>query len=99
MTNAQEIKVKQIKREMEQSWLFGENEVKRFEVEEFDTFVSVVAEAGLKGDEGTLAQVFGRMSAHIFIGKKGGLTYWTNKGKTKRLEHINLWTVHCEQNH
>lgn len=100
MTKQQEQKVNRIKQVALLEWVINDDyEIKKWEVEENEFFVSVNVEVGLKGDEGTLAAVFGRNSAHIFVGPKGGMTYWRKKGKNKRLKYINLWEVHCAQNH
>lgn len=72
MTKAQEKMVNKIKYMMEQEFFYDKEkyEVKQFDVNDDKYFVSVVGEVGLKGDEGTLAQVFGRERFHLFIGKK-----------------------------
>lgn len=43
--------------------------------------VSLVIEVGDVGDEGTLAAVFCRQRAHIFIGPKGGCSTYTTSRK------------------
>lgn len=77
MTKAQERKVKMLRRQAETEFSF--TEVKTFEVEENEYFVSVYAVIGLPEDEGTMAAVFARDSIHVFIGKKGGITYPVSK--------------------
>lgn len=75
MTNSQERAIKRIK-ELTNEILYSENyEIKKFEVTDCDYFISVIIETGLKNDEGTLAAVFGRDRAHLFIGKRGAITY------------------------
>lgn len=54
-------------------------EIKQFDIDENEYFVSVVVEVGRKNDEGTLAEVFCRDRAHLFIGKRGGITYPVSK--------------------
>lgn len=55
---------------------FKEYEIKRLEISHAEstalTFVTI--EAGLVGDEGTLAGVFCRDRRHISIGRRGGVT-------------------------
>lgn len=50
-------------------------EIKKFEIDECEYFVSLTVEVGLKGDEGTMAEILCRDYAHLFIGKRGGITY------------------------
>lgn len=80
MTKAQEREVERIRRMAERSLFFGTDkskyEFKTWEVNENEFFVEVRLETGLKGDEGTMAEVFGREFAQLFIGKKGGVTYF-----------------------
>lgn len=54
-------------------------EIKTFEVEDCKYFVSLVVEVGMKDDEGTLAEVFCRDRAHLFIGPRGGIRYPVSK--------------------
>ena len=78
MTRAQERKLEAIRHEAEKSLFWGgpeKYEVKKWEVEEFVSFVSLVVETGMKGDEGTMAEVFARDRAHLFIGSRGKVTY------------------------
>lgn len=78
MTNAQEKKLASIKRNAEEDLFFGgpeKYEIKRWEIKDYQSFVSLVLETGMKGDEGTLAEVFARDRAHLFIGPRGGTTY------------------------
>ena len=77
MTKAQERKVKLIRRDAETCFSF--TEVKQFDVEENEYFVSVYAVIGSPNDEGTLAAVFCRDRVHVFIGKRGGMTIPVNK--------------------
>ena len=100
MTKAQEKTVGRIKAMMEQDFIYDKEryEIKEFEVKENDYFVSVVGEVGLKGDEGTLAQIFVRERFHLFIGKKGGITYYNRKGTRKHLKKCQgLLTISIEQ--
>ena len=54
-------------------------EIKTFEVEENKYSVSVYVVVGLKEDEGTLAEVFCRDTALLFIGPRGGIRYPVSK--------------------
>lgn len=99
MNKIQMNKIDRIKQAAILEWVRdNDHEIKIWEVQDCEFFVSVIVEVGLKGDEGTLASVFGRNRAHIFVGPKGGLSYPTKKGKRKALKFINLWEVHCAQN-
>ena len=77
-------------------------EIKKFEIEECTYFVSVYIETGLIGDEHTAAAIVARDTAHIFVGKRGGLTYpvWNRDKKTterKTFHKITLLEVVCDQ--
>lgn len=63
-------------------------EIKEFEVTETDYGTVIVCSVtGVKGDEGTMAEVFCRVKRHIFIGPRGGLkTSIYNKYKKKFVE-------------
>jgi len=100
MTKAQEKMVNKIKVMMEQEFFYDKEkyEIKRFDVTETEYFVSVCGEVGLKGDEGTLAQVFGRERFQLFIGKNGGITYYNRKGTNKHLKRYEgLLTISLAQ--
>lgn len=90
MTQAQKRAVQRLRRLAEEDLFFGapeKHEFKKFEVEELDWGnVSVVIETGLKNDEGTMAAIFARDYCHVFVGPKGGVTWYRHKdGKhTKR---------------
>ena len=49
-------------------------EIKKFEVEDFEYFVSVYIVMGYENDEGTFAAL-ARDHAHLFIGKRGGVRF------------------------
>ena len=72
---------------------FSKNyEIKQWVIEEYDTFVSLVVEVGMIGDENTYASIYGRDRLHVFIGKKGGATiplYKTNKTIYKPFKRMN----------
>ena len=74
MTNAQERSLKKIRQLVEKDLYNGKYEIKVWDVNENEYFVSLVVEYGRKNDEGTLA-VFARDRAHLFIGKRGAVTY------------------------
>lgn len=75
MTSIQQRKVDMIKRQAENLWGSHSDkyEVKTFDVEEHEYFVSVFAEVGMIGDEGTMAQYIGRDRVQVFIGPRGGM--------------------------
>ena len=77
MTKSQERALNKIKR-LAEKWAnegFEDGELKKWDVEENEYFVSVIVEIGGKNDEGTQAEVFARDRAQLFIGKCGGVTY------------------------
>ena len=94
MTKAQENAVARIKRLAEQTLFFSEDyEFKAWEVKEYESFVSVLLETGLKGDEGTWASIIARDRAHLFIGKRGGITYPVSKNKRHYTKSFNGHTI------
>lgn len=104
MTKSQEMILERVKKAIPKNFFHSENyEIKEFEVTEYDHFISVYASIGLKGDEGTMAAVCCRDTFHIFIGKRGGITYpmWNKKKKdqyTKTLRYPeSLYTVFYDQ--
>ena len=104
MTKSQEMVLERVKKAIPEKFLYNENyEIKEFNVEEYDHFISVYACTGLKEDEGTMAAVYCRETIHIFIGKRGGITYpmWNKKKKkqyTKTLKYSELlYTVFYDQ--
>lgn len=104
MTREQERTVELIRKEAQKQFFYGDKyEFKEFDVEENEYFVSVVAEVGLIGDEGTFAAVFCRDRVHLFVGKRGGVTYpvnspkWRKKSLKRRYGSLNLYQVKIEQ--
>ena len=101
MTKMQERSIEKI-RELAQELLLGENyEIKEFTINENEYFASVVVETGMKNDEGTYAQIFARERAHLFIGKRGGITYpvTTKSGKwvRRQFKGYSLLQAVCDQ--
>lgn len=76
MTDSQRNKIEMIRKQaVNLHGDFSKNyELKQWEIEEYDTFVSLVVEVGMIGDENTYASIYGRDRLHVFIGKKGGVT-------------------------
>lgn len=101
MTRAQETAVKRI-RHLTDGLLFGDNfEIKEWEVEDCGSFVAVTVETGLKNDKGTMASILCRDRAHLFIGKRGGITYpvyRNGKQIQRRFNGYSLLSVVLEQN-
>ena len=64
-------------------------ELKRFNITNESGITSVVIEAGLKNDEGTLASALARNTAIFFIGKNGGLKHFD--GSTNKLKPTKTW--------
>lgn len=105
MTQAQERKVEMIKKEIEQEFfsMHRNPEIKKFEVEELEWgSVSLIAEVGGVGDEGTYAAIMCRERIHVFIGKNGAITYYPfsikSGAKSRRLGRRSLYHVYYEQN-
>lgn len=67
----------------------GEYEIKEYEVEEVEgtEIISFYAIVGMKNDEGTLAARFCRYVVHVFVGKRGGCSYY-GKGRTRKQFNI-----------
>lgn len=84
MTRAQETTIEKIKKEIPRFDFYNsdEYEIKKFEVNENEYFVSVYFVTGRKNDEGTMAGVLCRKHRHAFIGKNGGLKVPRRKGNT-----------------
>lgn len=102
MTNRQESAVERIKKlcVKELFRLHKEAEFKKFEVSEYDSFVSVYAIVGGKGDEGTIAEALGRERVHLFVGKRGGITYPVyvmKKHKSVTRQLGSFFSVYYEQ--
>lgn len=100
MTNSQKMAMERIKK-LTNDLLYNDNhEVKKFEVTDCDYFISVVVETGIKNDEGTLAAIYCRDRAHLFIGKRGAITYPVYKnGKfmRKKFHGYSLLEAVCVQ--
>lgn len=78
----------------------GRYELKKFTVNECEYFVSVIAVVGMVDDEGTMAEYLCRDKVHLFIGKRGGITYPMFKNShyyTKRFK--NFITTSLDQKH
>ena len=74
MTQAQEKAVNRLRRLVDRDSKDLREEVKKFEVEDYDSFVSVYVVMGYENDEGTIA-FLARDYAHLFIGKRGGVRF------------------------
>lgn len=87
MTSAQKRVIDRLRAELPfayDSQKIGHSELKRFEVEERELFVSVFAVVGSKGDEGTMAAAMCRENRVIVIGKRGAVELINAKKKTQR---------------
>ena len=99
MTNSQENAIERI-RKLVESGLRDSQEIKVWEIKEYETFVSVYVVYGLKNDEGTLAELICRDKAHLFVGKRGGITYPIHKnGKqiTRQFKGYSILQAVCDQ--
>ena len=72
MTKAQENAVARLRALVEKECAEMGDEIKRFDVEDFEYFVSVYVTFGIKNDEHTMA-FLARDYAHLFVGKRGGV--------------------------
>lgn len=105
MTSAQEKAIARIERLVKKNLYSDNYEIKKWEIHENEYFVALVGEWGMKDDENTLAEVFGRDSFQVFIGKRGGITYPVHKtmknGKYKsyykRFDGITMLQVVLDQ--
>lgn len=107
MTKSQQKMVERIRKDAERMTkeLHKNGEFKTWEIDENEYFVSVYVVVGGVGDEGTLAGVICRERCHLFIGKRGGVTYPVSRelknGNWKHYEkrwNGSLLRVHLEQN-
>ena len=96
MTKAQLATIQKIKKDIPQFDFYESDnyEIKRFETEEFQYFVSLTVETGMKGDDGTLASVFCRKHRHGFIGKRGGVSIVNDNGKVIRCSVFDFLNKH-----
>lgn len=91
MTKAQERKIEVLKNMAIDTLFHGSDkskyEFKRFEVKPIDgcDIVSLIIETGLVGDEGTMASIFARDYCQLFIGTKGGVTYYPSHRVGKKM--------------
>ena len=77
---------------------FTDAEIKKFEVEENQFFVSLFVEVGSTNDEGTLASIYCRNRVFIFIGKKGKITYYDQNQKQRIGNQYDLFHIYVDQN-
>ena len=100
MTKAQERAIEKLRKQTERDLFFSEKyEIKQFEVKEYeDGCLTLAIETGLKGDEGTMAEIYARDYCFLFIGDRGGVT-WYNRAGTKRYlcEHRSLLKAVIDQ--
>lgn len=107
MTAAQERALKRIQKLVENEFYSDDYEIKEWDVKENEYFVSLVVEYGMKNDEGTYAEIFARNRAHLYIGKKGGVSYPVNKilkngnhkNYTKRFKGYSILQAVVDQRH
>lgn len=93
MTKAQQNKIDMIRKQAENlHGDFSKNyEIKEWNIEDFDTFISLIVEVGMIGDENTYACIYGRDRLHVFIEKNGRVIipiYNTNKTIYKPFKHM-----------
>lgn len=104
MTNKQMKVFEVLKRGMADS--YGEEyEIKEATIQplKFCNDVKVVITMGMKNDEGTLAEIYARDSIRVFIGTRGGVTYFVQSDRAKdgyverRWDGGNPWLIYFEQ--
>lgn len=66
-------------------------EMKEFDVKDEGWFASVVAETGMKGDEGTAASILCRRRVHVAVGRCGGLEVLNAKIQHRRRGWFAVW--------
>lgn len=78
MTTKQKRAIDYIRRKAEDTLFYGspdKYEFKKWEVDDCGSFISLVLEVGMKEDEGTLAAIFCRDRAQLFIRRGGAVEY------------------------
>ena len=102
MTKAQEKAIKRLRLLVDKDCKSLSEEVKKFEVEDYEHFISVYVVLGYENDEKTLAYV-ARDYAHLFIGKRGGVRYpvrsrsKSNNQYCKSFKWYSILQVVCDQ--
>lgn len=96
MTKEQQATIQRIKKDIPYFDFYNSDdyEIKQFEVEEFDGFVSLVIVTGCKNDEGTMAALLCRKYRHAFIGKRGGVSAVNSKYNTVRCSVFDFLNKH-----
>ena len=99
ITKSQEKAIARIKRDFET--LHGHCQ-ESYELKKFDheflseevAIISLIGEMGLIGDEGTMAQVFGRDRIHVFISPRGKIYYYGPRGGKRTYRTIYETALH-----
>ena len=101
MTRAQEMSIERLKKLIAEDCKDLREEIKKFEVKDFERFVSVYVVLGYENDEGTYAMM-ARDYAHFYIGKRGGVSFPVH-GKNGQYYISFKWystlQVICRQRH
>ena len=104
MTRSQERRIEMIRKDIQTEFfrMHRNPEIKEFKVEELEWgSVSLIAEVGGIGDEGTYAQLMCRERIHIFIGKNGAISYFPysikNGNRSRNLGRRSIYHVYYEQ--
>ena len=74
MTKAQEKAIGRLRALVDKDCKDLSEEIKKFEVEEYEHFVSVFVVLGYENDSGSI-KFLARDYAHLFIGKRGGARF------------------------
>lgn len=102
MTKSQEKAIERIKKITENTLFFNDTdyEIKTWKITECEYFVALQLVTGMKNDEGTYAEIYARDRAHLWIGKRGKITYPITKKNGKLVRRTftgNLMSVVVEQ--
>ena len=99
MTNSQVKAIESIRALCEKE-MRADQEFKVWEITENKYFISLFLSYGMIGDEGTLAAAIARDEAHLFIGKRGAITYPVHKNGrtfTRKFKGYSILQVVCDQ--
>ena len=103
MTNSQIKALDKIEKLVKKDFYSENYEIKEWKVEDCDNFVSLIVSYGIIGDEGTYAAIFGRDTAHLFIGKRGAITYpaYKKNGKyvRRKFKGYSILQAVCDQDY
>lgn len=100
MTKSQEKAIAKVRKLVESEIRPDREEIKTWEVKEYTYFVALYIVYGYKNDEGTLSEYLLRDKAHLFIGKRGAITYPVDyRGRTvrRKFKGYSILQAVCDQ--